>query len=110
MGLPNGSAALVDMRKVRDYCLNPDHPRGRFKARVFASVLGITQDAAEVLRDALLDAAEHASAELGELDEYGQRYAVEFEFAGPKGSAIIRSAWIVLSDEDFPRFVSAYVK
>lgn len=110
MELPNGSAAFVDMRKVRDYCLNPDHPRGRYKARVFASALGITQDDAEVLRDALLDAAEYASAELGDLDEYGQRYAVEFEFTGPGGRAIIRSAWIIRSDEDFPRFVSAYIK
>ncbi len=110
MGLPNGSAAFVDIRKVRDYCLNPDHPRGRYKARVFAAALGIMQDDAEVLCDALLHAAEEGSAELGELDEYGQRYAVEFEFIGPDGSAIIRSAWIIRLDEDFPRFVSAYVK
>jgi hypothetical protein len=40
--LPNPDDAVVDIRKLRDYCLNPAHPRGRNKARVFASVLGLT--------------------------------------------------------------------
>ena len=27
MLLPNGKRAIVDVRKLRDYCLNPDNPR-----------------------------------------------------------------------------------
>ena len=42
MKLPNGERAIVDCRKLDEYCLNPHHPRGRNKARVFASV-GIGQ-------------------------------------------------------------------
>jgi hypothetical protein len=41
MKLPNATHAVVDVAKLRDYCLNPGHARGRHKARVFASVLGI---------------------------------------------------------------------
>ena len=37
MKLPNGSLAIVDIRKIRNYCLNLDHPSGKHKARVFAS-------------------------------------------------------------------------
>jgi hypothetical protein len=43
MSLPNGERAIVDERKLREYCLSAVHPRGRHKARVFASVLGIQQ-------------------------------------------------------------------
>jgi hypothetical protein len=26
--LPHGVQAILDMRKIEDYCLNPSHPRG----------------------------------------------------------------------------------
>ena len=35
--LPKGERAIVDLRKLRDYCLNLDGARGRHKARVFAT-------------------------------------------------------------------------
>ncbi|WP_367268233.1 DUF6883 domain-containing protein [uncultured Thiohalocapsa sp.] len=38
--LPNADQAAVDLDKLRGYCLNPAHPRGRHKARVFAAALG----------------------------------------------------------------------
>lgn len=31
---------MVDIAKLRDYCLNPLHDEGKHKARVFASALG----------------------------------------------------------------------
>jgi len=66
MRLPNGERAMVDIRKLQEYCLNSQHPRGRNKARVFASV-GIRETDAEELRMALLAAASKADAELGSL-------------------------------------------
>jgi hypothetical protein len=41
--LPNAEGAEVPPAKLRDYVLNPRHPDGAHKARVFASALGITQ-------------------------------------------------------------------
>ena len=38
MKLPNGDHAIVEIGKLLEYCLNSQHPRGRNKARVFASV------------------------------------------------------------------------
>jgi hypothetical protein len=55
MKLPNGARAIVEIRKLREYCLNPQHPRGRNKARVFASV-GIREADAEELRTTLVAA------------------------------------------------------
>ena len=53
MKLPHGEAAIVDPQKLTGYCLNLEHPRGKHKARVFAT-LGLTVEKADELRTALL--------------------------------------------------------
>ncbi len=108
MKIPGGERAVVDIAKLRDYCLNEQHARGRHKARVFASVLGLTAADADVLRQALLTAGLEGALE-GERDDYGQRYVVDLEVRGPRGRAKVRSSWIVLHGEDFPRLTSCYV-
>ncbi|HXP87677.1 MAG TPA: hypothetical protein VN841_23290 [Bryobacteraceae bacterium] len=47
----------VDIAKLRDYCLNPNHEDGKHKARVFASILGLGRSDAEFLRHRLIEAA-----------------------------------------------------
>jgi hypothetical protein len=54
MLIPNAENAVVDIRKLRDYCLNPDHDEGKHKARLFSSTLDITAENAEELRRILL--------------------------------------------------------
>jgi hypothetical protein len=90
--LPGGSAAIVEISKVRDYILNPHHPRGRHKARVFSSALGLTQVDAEFLRSALIQAARDTEAIPGCSDDYGQRFTLDFEFSRGNRRAKIRSA------------------
>ena len=109
MRLPNGTRAVVDEAKLRDYCLDLQHPRGRHKARVFQSALGMTAAQAPILRSALLQAAMTEEATPGEADEYGERYAVDFDFTGPTGTARLRSSWIIRTGEEFPRLTSCYV-
>jgi len=109
MKLPNGERAVVDIAKLQDSCLNPDHPRGRHKARVFAAALGLTADQAEALQNALLEAARTEEASATDQDDYGQRYVVDFTMNGPAGQAQVRSSWIVRTGEDFPRLTSCYV-
>jgi hypothetical protein len=43
MKMPGGDAAIVDRQKLTGYCLNPEHQRGKHKARVFAT-LGFTAE------------------------------------------------------------------
>ena len=110
MKMPNADRAVADIEKLRDYVLNPAHPRGRHKARVFASRLGLTADMAEALREALLAAARgRENAVAGEHDGFGRRFVIDFECRGPIGTAWVRSAWIVRTDEVFPRLTSCYV-
>lgn len=109
MTIPHADRAAVDVRKLRDYCLNPFHDEGKHKARVFAAVLGITADDAEALRNILLQAIRTHDARVGYQDAYGQRYVVDFllEWRGKQG--MIRSGWIVEHGSDVPRLTSCYV-
>lgn len=109
MRLPNGDRAFVDIRKLRDYCLNPAHLRGRHKARVFAAALGLTADDAEELRQLLLVSAAAVDVESTSSDEYGDRYVLDFDVARGRWTARVRSAWIVRRGEQFPRLTSCYV-
>ena len=108
MKLPNGERAIVDRRKLAEYCLNPHHPRGRNKARVFASV-GIGQADSDVLREALITAARISEAERGRPSLYGQRYIVDFDLVRPEKTVRVRSTWIVRIGEDLPRLTSCFV-
>jgi hypothetical protein len=109
MKLPNGERAIVDIAKLTEYCLNPEHPRGKHKARVFAAALGLTADRADELRSALLEAAVAAEAVVTDQDQYGQRYVVDFTMEGAAGPVLVRSTWITRAGEDFPRLTSCFV-
>jgi hypothetical protein len=109
MKLPNSEAAIVEIEKLRDYCLNPSHPRGRHKARVFHSLLGITALHSEEIREVLIKAAVNEDAALGTSDEFGTRYIIDFELKRGERTANIRSCWIILNGEVAPRFVTCYI-
>lgn len=108
--MPNCELAVVDSMKLRDYCLSPTHPRGRHKARAFASSRGLSRADTEELRKAILDAACNEDARLGDLDAHGQRYLIDFRMSTAAGEATIRSAWIICNGEEHPRFVTCYVR
>ena len=110
MKLRDGESAVVDIAKLRLYCLDSNHPRGACKARQFAARLGFTASDAETLQQYLLDAARKSEeAVVGLRDEYGQLYDLDVEVTGPEGSGTVRSTWIVLADESPPRLITCYV-
>jgi len=100
---------VVDIAKLRDYCLSVAHVRGRHKARVFLAVLGLTSTDAAFLRNRLLQAAREDDAAAGDADEYGSRYTIDFELIRGLRHATIRSVWIVLHDDSVPWLTSCYV-
>lgn len=109
MKLPSSDSAIVDIAKLRDYCLDPKHPRGRHKARVFAATLELLQTDAGFLREEVLRAAREADALAGESDQYGDRFTVDFELNRGTRRAVVRSHWIVLRGETAPRLTSCFV-
>ena len=106
MKLPGGRNAVVEIVKLRDYYLDPSHPRGRHKSRIFLAVLGLAQADAEFLRQEVLRAAREATAIEGETDEYGERYIVDFELTRHDRRAKIRSVWIIRRGQGVPRLTS----
>jgi hypothetical protein len=110
--MPSFNSVVVDLAKLQHYCLSDEHPRGRHKARVFRSRLGLAASDAELLRRALLDAVRVCPDELRptDRDDHGQRYVLDFELTTAAGTALVRSAWIVLARQDVSRFTSCYVR
>jgi len=109
MKLPNGERADLGV-KLEDYVLNPLHREGQHKAQVFASVLGITLANAQVLGNALLDAAVSSdNVEPRGDNGFGAVYVLRFPLATAQGAATVLSAWIIRHGEDFPRLTTCYI-
>lgn len=106
------SRAIVDIAKLREYCLSEQHMRGRHKARVFRSRLRLRASDAGFLRQMLLEAVLAAGAEnliATRSDRYGQRFIFDVEIKTNRGSATVRSGWILRAGEDVLRFVTCFV-
>ncbi len=109
MKLPNGQRADPGT-KLEDYVLNPYHFEGRHKARVFEIHLGITLNNRDVLRKAILAAAESSDAAQSRGNNgHGEIYVLRFPLATELGSATVMTAWIIRNSEDFPRLVTCYI-
>ena len=110
MRLPNAVNAVIDLEKIRDYCLNPDHPRGKHKARVFESVFGFRQSDSSRLLDLIAVGIVTAESDVGERDDFGARFTTDIEIRVGGCVAVVRTAWIVRTGEDFPRLTTCYLK
>lgn len=108
MKLPGVERAFINPAKVRDYLLSPEHPIGRSKAEIFRG-MGYSRDNWQQLSADLLKLAQNGEAEPQEATEYGQKYAVDGFLQGPRPRVMnTRTAWIILLEEDFPRFLTAF--
>ena len=107
--LPNHQRAILDVRKLGDYCLNPGHPRGRHKARVFRNALGIERGEAAWLRSKLLEGVGSAEAAPLSSDSPGNRWRIDVPVTRQNKQVVISSIWMVRTGEDIPRFVTCWV-
>lgn len=108
MLIPNAEQAIVDIRKLRDYCLNLEHDDGKHKARFFASILGMAANDAEELRQILLEVVKTHEAQLGRHDKFGQRYTLDFQIEWQNRKATLRSSWIIELGSDIPKLTTCY--
>lgn len=106
--LPHAENAVVDIRKLRDYCLNPEHDDGKHKARLFLSILGMTAEHAEELQRALLEVVKTHEVRLGRQDIFGQRYTLDFSLTWQNRSGTLRSGWIIEHGAKIPRLTTCY--
>jgi hypothetical protein len=107
--LPRGGGAILDIRKIEDYCLSASHPRGRHKARVFREALGLQRSDAAGLREDLLEAARTGEALQLVADPWGTQWRLDATITRQEKSAVVRTIWIVRTNERVPRFVTCWV-
>ena len=110
MKLPNGANALVEQRKLLDYVLNPDHPKGCHHAALFRDLLGITAANWIELRDALLAAALSEDVLPGQSSPFGQKYEMRVSFTGPAGTKAVLAVWLIEDNNPRPRLITCYVE
>ncbi len=109
MRLLNGDQAIIDIRKIEDYCLSPTHPRGRHKARVFREALGLQRSDAAWLRDALLEAAHSHEASNTSADTWGTHWLLDATIGRLGKTAVVRTIRIVRTGGNVPRLVTCWV-
>ncbi|KAB7730938.1 hypothetical protein F5984_08885 [Rudanella paleaurantiibacter] len=110
MLLPFAEKAFIDDLKLTGYCLSETHITGKHKARVFKATLGITAADYLILKEAIITAVLLNDAIYSGRNQQGDLYTVDFMMAHKTKRTNVRTAWICLFGESFPRLVSCYVK
>lgn len=109
--LPNAGEAVIDPNKLTSYALNPQHPVGGDKARVFESALGYNQSNADQLIGGVQQGVLTNPAVMGKVDQFGQRFTVDMPITGPNGNTVmVRTGWVLDPGATVPRLATAYVK
>lgn len=104
--LPNYAQARVPLPKLATYALNPAHPVGKHKARVFRAALGLTQADAVFLQREILRAAHTHDAVPEAPSPYGDRYLINFDLQTEAGRATVRTAWLIPYGDDAPHLTT----
>lgn len=110
MKLPNGAQAIIPGGKLEDYCLNPLHPDGKHKAKVFERALGITQINSKELESLVLRSAVSGEVTREQENDFGKTYRVEYEVEGMNQQEILCTLWIVHKGGDTPYLTSSFIK
>ena len=97
--------------KLFDYVLNPDHPVGRHKARVFLSVLGIERIHADVLAEVIKQGLARSPAEKRKETQSNELWTTYHQIVGLNGkTAILTVGWEIAQTEPLqPQLVSCYI-
>lgn len=95
--------------KLTEYALNPEHPVGKHKAKIFESVLGYTLDNYQDLIDNVYRNIDEAKFVPKGNQGHGMRYEQILELTGPNGNkAKVLAAWIE-TDTKGKRLTTIYV-
>ena len=106
------SHIVIDPRKLTEYALNPDNPKGVDKAVMFERHLGFTKDNYQLLLQQIETKVLNSEAILKTTDVHGQRYQVDLEIEGVESGQreTVRTGWIVKQKKDVARLITLYVR
>jgi len=100
----------IDLKKLSRYCLNPKHPVGKHKAKVFYASLGIGQKEARLLKREMLKQIKTAVLQKEFEDEYGVRYSAVISIVIDKKEAAVKTVWIVRTGQEVAELVTCFIQ
>lgn len=103
---PDFTNPEIDERKITSYAMNPEHPVGKNKYRVINSATGLDVGDAALIGEQIRTGVREGSPMLGKADQYGQRCSVDIPLTGPKGTIMVRTAWMLETGSTTPRLIT----
>ncbi|ACB51608.1 hypothetical protein cce_2258 [Crocosphaera subtropica ATCC 51142] len=102
----------INSRKLTEYALNVDNPKGVNKALMFERHLGYNKDNYQLLLNQIYAQVLDAEATFQFQDEHGERYQIDLEIKGIEAyqKEIVRTGWIREPNSNIARLVTLYVK
>jgi hypothetical protein len=102
---------IIDPRKLTDYALDPENPKGKDKAVMFQRHLGYTKDNYQLLLDQIHDRVLDAEAIPKNEDQFGTRYQVDLEIQGVEAQQmeIVRTGWLIPPNSNQARLTTLYI-
>lgn len=112
--LHNVERAAFVPNKLTKYSMDPKHPRGKDKARVWAAALGMDKTHAKEVEQQIMDKLGAFPALKDSVDEYGERFKVLVPVTGPNGRTVdVTTSWIYDRGNESvstkPRLATCYV-
>lgn len=106
MKLPNIENVLVEESKITSYLLSEENSGGK---SAFFIAFGFTIEDWQILKDALIQHASSHEVKHASETKHGVKYIIEGEMQTPDSrSPQVRTVWIVDTNKDAPRLVTAY--
>lgn len=105
------SEVIIDPRKLTDYALDLENPKGKDKALMFQRHLGYTKENYQILLDQINDLILDAEATPQSEDQFGTRYQVDLEIQGiePQQIETVRTGWLISPNSQQAKLTTLYV-
>lgn len=106
------SQYIVDPRKLTEYALNVDNPKGSDKAIMFQRHLGFTKENYRFLLEQILAQVSESEAIMTVADKHRQRYQVDLVIRGIQEGTkeVVRTGWIVDHNSNVAKLITLYVR
>ena len=102
---------IIDPRKLTDYALDLDNPKGKDKAVMFQRHLGFVKDNYQILLDQIYNLVLDADAIPQNEDQFGMRYRIDLQIQGIEAEQIeiVRTGWLVPPNSKQARLTTLYI-
>lgn len=105
--LPNYDKAFIPKGKLKDYALNPQHERGKDKAKLYDIVLGYNQDNYKDFENILLKEIKQTPISFAETIQWGERFNIIVIVKGLKNKYMqLKTVWQIDKGKKHPHLIT----